>query len=120
MLRFGWLWFEANERVEAGQASLDDFEGGVLPGEAPPDEIKEMLTLARNRINLVYNSEEYFDASTGYHQWMADNLFTISTVGMSPMVFISRPNVGNTPDLPHPWFEEALNLNYFAAQFFYK
>ena len=115
-----WLWFDANERVEAGLAKLEDFEGGVLPGEEPPDEIKEMLTLARNRVNLVYNSEEYFDASTRFHQWMADNLFTIGTVGMSPMVFISRPDVGNTPDLPHPWFEETLNLNYFAAQFFYK
>ena len=115
-----WLWFEANERVEAGLASLDDFEGGVLPGEEPPDEIKEMLTLARKRINLVYNSEEYFDASTRFHQWMADNLYTIGTVGMSPMVFIARPNIGNTPDVPYPWFEESLNLNHFAAQFFYK
>ena len=64
MLRCGGCGSRPNERVEAGQASLDEFEGGVLPGEAPPDEIMEMLTLARNRINLVYNSEEYFDAST--------------------------------------------------------
>ena len=115
-----WLWLDAQDRVESGVASLDDFEGGVLPGEEPPDEIKEMLTMGRNRINLVYNSDEYFDASTQYLGWLSDNLYTIGTVGMSPMVFIARPNVGNTPDAPHPWFEEALNLNYFAAQFFYK
>ena len=115
-----WLWFDANEQVEAGVRSLEDFEGGVLPGEEPPDDIKEMLELGRGRINMVYNSEEYYDASTRFLQWISDNLFTIGTVGMSPMVFIARPNIGNVPDLPHPWFEEALNLNYFAAQFFYK
>ena len=115
-----WLWLDANDRVESGLATLDDFEGGVLPGEEPPDEIKEMITMGRNRINLVYNSDEYLDASTRYLQWLSDNLFTIGTVGMSPMVFIARPNVGNTPEVPHPWFEETLNLNYFAAQFFYK
>ena len=115
-----WLWLDANDRIESGLATLDDFEGGVLPGEEPPDEIKEMVTMGRNRINLVYNSEEYLDASSQYLQWLSDNLFTIGTVGMSPMVFIARPNVGNTPEVPHPWFEETLNLNYFAAQFFYK
>ena len=115
-----WRWYAANEQVEAGLQTLDDFEGGVLPGEEPSEEIKEMLDLARGRLNMVYNSEEYFDASTRFHQWMADNLFAIGTIGMSPMVFISRPNVGNIPTEPHPWFEETLNLNYFAAQFFYK
>ena len=106
--------------MASGLASLDDFEGGVLPGEEPPDEVKEMIAMGRNRINLVYNSDEYFDASTEYLSWLSDNLFTIGTVGMSPMVFIARPNIGNTPEVPHPWFEETLNLNYFAAQFFYK
>ena len=115
-----WLWWDAYEDVQEGRATLDSYEGGMLPGEEPPDEIKELLQLGRNRIDIPYNSDEYFAASTEFYSTMAEKLYSIGTVGMSPVVFISRPNVGNIPDVPAPWFEEALNLNYYAAQFFYR
>ena len=79
-----------------------------------------MLELGRGRSNLVYNSDEYIDASTRFHTWMADNLFVIGTVGMSPMMFIYRPNIGNIPEIPGLWIEDSSNLYYYAPQFFYK
>lgn len=113
-------WWEANNAVEAGTASLSDYEGGVLPGEEPPDYIKDYYALGDQKPSILFGSPEFRAHMRTMYEVTADEVFSIGTVGMSPILFLSRPNIGNIPDQTAPWFEESLNFNYYAAQWFYR
>jgi peptide/nickel transport system substrate-binding protein len=116
-----WItWYDARREVEAGNADLSDFEGGELPGEEPPQEIIELLDLALvEQDATVYGTEEYEEISRELFQRIADNTYAIGTVGETPTILIARPNLRNLPQGAAPWFESALNISYYSAQWFY-
>ena len=113
-------WMNAQNAIDAGTATLDDYEGGKLPGEEPPDYIKEYLSWGPKKQTLVYGSPQYREFMSTVFQTMADEVYLIGTVGMTPVLFISRPNIANIPDEMPPWFEESMNFNYYAAQWYFK
>ena len=81
----GWdwgLWLQANDDVTAGRKELADFTDGAVPGEEPPDDIKEWWNILRvERPRAVYGSQEYRDLSVRFFDMLADKLYIIGTVG---------------------------------------
>ncbi len=119
--RHAWEpWLLANADVEAGAKTLDDFEGGVLPGEEPPEDIMALVQLRRELKGTVWGSEEYLRLATEYWQRFSDNLYTIGTVGEAPFIIIARSNIGNIPDRLPPWIAGKGDMNHFANQWFFK
>ncbi len=113
-------WLEANRDVEMGEKTLDDFEEGKLPGEEPPDEIKQLFRWASEHKETVYGSKEYMELAQKILDFHAEKLYLIGTVGMEPTIFIAKNNVGNIPKNYAPDGVYAGNLSYFSRQFFLK
>ncbi len=121
LVRHAWQpWLLANADVEAGVKTLDDFEGGVLPGEEPPEDIMALVRLRGEIKGTVWGSEEYLRLATEYWQRFSDNLYTIGTVGESPFILIANSSIGNIPDRLPPWIAGKLDINHFANQWFFK
>ena len=115
------IWLEASEDIALGQKTLADFEGGKLPGEEPPQEIKEIWQLIYHGFsNLPYQSAEYRAAGERLWDWHAENMFILGTVGLAPTLFIAKNNIGNIPTVYPPYFEVNLNFNKYAPQWFFK
>ena len=119
----GWdwgLWLQANDDVTAGRKELADFTDGALPGEEPPDDIKEWWNILRvERPRAVYGSQEYRDLSVRFFDMLADKLYIIGTVGEAPSLLIARPNLRNLPPQYPQYAEGVTNLNYYNNQFFF-
>ena len=113
------VWLNASESIAAGATTLADYEGGKLPGEEPPDEVKELRELTLRKPRTVYQSEEYMEVSTRiYDIW--NNLYIIGTVGMQPYIYIAKEDLGNIPEeVPYigVWWGNLLNESH---QLFWK
>lgn len=113
-------WLEAKRDIEAGKKTLADFEGGVLPGEEPPDDIKQLNEWAKLREKAELGSEEYFKWFGKLLDWQAENLPIIGTVGMAPILYIAKNNIGNVPTayrIDESWMG---HLSTSAIQLFFK
>jgi peptide/nickel transport system substrate-binding protein len=104
-------WMDAQHDIETGTATLDDFEGGVLPGEEPPDWIKEYDS-------YYHKAKEYPDDSREFGEWMsklldiqAEQLFVIGTVGLVPHLITAKNYIVNVPPKfgPHQVWSGALS-----------
>ena len=115
------IWLEASEDIASGQKTLADFEGGELPGEEPPQEIKDIWQLIYHGFsNLPYQSPEYRAAGQRLWDWHAENMFIIGTIGLAPTLFIAKDNIGNIPTEYPPYFEVNLNFNKYSPQWFFR
>ena len=97
-VRFGPMWhqwLEANQSVQDGRSTLSDFEGGQLPGEEPPQKIKDFYDLQVRKYASEYGSAEYLALSTEIFDWFAEELVLIGTVGMVPTPLVANRNLGN-------------------------
>ncbi len=112
------IYRAARADIEAGRKTLDDFEGGVLPGNEPPPEIDALLDIREELVRTVFGSEEYVFFAKAYYQEVSDNTYAIGTVGQLPLVFISRPNIGNLPTELPPWIEWGGDLNHYSNQWY--
>lgn len=122
---FSWAWNwgaweRAAEQVRTGDRTLEDFEGGKLPGEEPPEEIKELNEWARLRSRTELGSEEYTELSQKIFDFHAENVFMIGIVGMSPHPYIAKKNIGNIPHHGPGIGGWSGDLNYFASLLFFK
>jgi len=120
----GWAyawgqWLDAKEQIKKGVKTLEYF-GGELPGEEPPEEIKEHWDNVIKRYNSEYGSQEYMELSEKVYDFMAKKLYVIGTVGMVPTVFIVKKNMGNVPAEYFPTAEERGSLNYLTKFLFFK
>lgn len=120
---FSWVardwynWFVARDQVESGEVSLSDFEGGVLPGEEPPEWVKEHDEAYRTARGLPPASDEYAQLMTQIFDNQAEHLMLIGVVGQAPDLFIAKTYVNNVPqgyNRRHIWFGE---LGEYAYQF---
>ena len=105
------------------QRATDDgrFRRRKLPGEEPPQEIKDIWQLIYHEFsNVPYQSAEYRAAGERLWDWHAENMFIIGTVGLAPTLFIAKNNIGNIPTEYPPYFEVNLNFNKYAPQWFFK
>ena len=120
---WGWdwgTWLEAEEAVRTGEKVLEDFPGGKLPGEEPPQEIKELEENIARMKNAKLGSKEYVELSQKILDFHAEKVYFIGSVGMVPTIYIAKKNIGNVPRRVPPASEDALSLNHWANQLFFK
>ena len=89
------VWLKANWDVRDGRASLADY-GGSLPGEEPPEDVKEMFEAQIRRFSAEPGSDEFIEAAIEVFDWYSDNLVIIGTIGGVPHPYIANANLGNT------------------------
>lgn len=121
----GWAptwgqWQRAKIEVETGKKTLEDFEGGNLPGEEPPEEIKKLQEWVRQRNQAKLGSRDYTELSQKIFDFHAKKVFMIGTVGMSPTLYIAKKNIGNVPKAYRPGQGAPLTLNWQGVQLFFK
>ena len=122
---FAWaptwgLWLKANADVKAGVKTLEDFEGGKLPGEEPPQEIKTLFEWGEELAQVKVGSKEYTDLYTKIFDFHAENLVMIGAVGMVPHLYIAKKNIGNVRKAFPPAGGWKGDLIYNADQLFIK
>jgi len=114
-------WLYANDDIKAGEKTLEDFEDGKMPGEEPPEEIKQMHEwIVVERPLTAMGSEEYFEISQKIYDWHAENVIIIGTVGMLPHLYIAKNNVGNAPQAYPMAMSWPASLGMIAYQLFFK
>ena len=122
---FGWAplwgtWLAADQRVRTGLATLADFTDGVLPGEEPPEEYKNLFLALEQRLLTVMGSPEYTEISEELLDWHADNVVVVGTVGLAPTLYVANSKLGNIPPAYNGSAEWQACLFYDAQQLFYK
>lgn len=114
----GWYdWLNAERQIASGERSADDFGDG-LPGEEPPQWVKDHEAAFARARSVPPDSAAYAEAMTQIFQNQADQLMLIGVAGQLPDLFISANRVHNTPAVYTPrqiWQGE---MGEFAYQFF--
>jgi len=117
---YDWsVWLNAEYDIRTEKKTLEDF-GGKLPGEEPPQEIKELREWEIQARKYKLGSKEYNELVQKIHDWHAKNLVVIGTVGMAPHPLIVNKNLGNVPKAFAPFMGWLGDLNYYAEQLFFK
>ena len=114
-------WLNANENVMRGTTKLEDYEGGKLPGEEPPEDAKQQYDRVRMQvIRTRLGSEEYMELMEKIYDYQAEKLYHIGTIGMAPKLHIVKKNIANVAEVFGPEAEAGFELLYDAQQFFWK
>ena len=114
-------WWDSNERVSSGRATLADFPDGKLPGEEPPEEIKELFEKQQAWGKTDFGSAEYIELATEIFDFYAENLFGIGTVGEAPVLLLVSEKLGNIPtQFATTQTDWQGGLQYHDLQFFFK
>jgi peptide/nickel transport system substrate-binding protein len=110
-------WMDATHAIAAGTATLDDYEGNVLPGEEPPQWIKDYDS-------YYHKAKEYPEDSREFGEWMsklldiqAEELFVIGTVGLVPSIITAKNYIVNVPPMYGPHHVWSGALSEFCDQF---
>ena len=92
-----WLkaWIEVEEGTRS--LSLSDFEDGILPGVAPPEEYKQLFLWGEERAQTVLGSPEYLEVSRKIFGFHYDNLLMQGVVGGQPHLVVAKSNLANVP-----------------------
>ena len=108
--------------MEIYDAIADD--GGLLGIQTSDDtDFDAIVALKRaiaERRSSGYNTYAYRNTSLKIYDLHATSGFTIGTVGMAPILVVTRSALGNIPDRIPPWASGHLALDYFGAQWFRK
>ncbi len=120
----GWAplwqaWLIADANIKDGSSTLADF-GGELPGEEPPDYVKQLFQWGEDRIQTQLGSPEYHDLSQKIYDWHAEHLVHIGAVGQAPLVYIANKKLGNVPKEFYTGIGGSIDLNITADQLFFK
>ena len=93
-----WVtWLRANRDIETGTKTLADFEGGKLPGEEPPEHVKQQWERTLQKQRVPFGSKEYMAVMTAIYDYQAEHLYHIGTVGLVPVLYIANKDIGNVP-----------------------
>ena len=82
---------------ESKSKTLSDFEGGKLPGEEPPEDLKQLAGWIGRREQVDLGSQEYVELSQKIYDNHAEQVYMIGTVGFAPPLYIVKNGIGNTP-----------------------
>ena len=120
----GWAplwqaWLIADANIKDGSSTLADF-GGELPGEEPPDYVKQLFQWGEDRIQTQLGSPEYHDLSQKIYDWHAEHLVHIGAVGQAPLVYIANKKLGNVPKEFYTGIGGSIDLNITADQLFFQ
>ena len=95
-------WIRATRDLESGAKTLDDFADGKIPGEEPPDVVKELDDAVIAWGSSAYGSPEYIEAFQKVFDLHAEHLFLIGSVGITPTLGIYKNRVANYPTFFKP------------------
>ena len=95
-------WIRATRALESGAKTLDDFADGKIPGEEPPDVVKEMDAAVLAWGSAAYGSAEYVEAFQKVFDMHAEQLFLIGSVGILPTLGVYKNRVANYPTFYKP------------------
>jgi len=113
-------WWDASEDVRRGRKKLEDYEDGKLPGEEPPEEVKQQYQRGQQISQTRFGSKEYMRIAREIYDYQAKNLYVIGTVGMAPQICIVKKNLGNFPEAVWPDMGKVLDIEQESSQFFWK
>ena len=113
-------WLAANAAIKAGTHELADFEGGRMPGDEPPEEVKMLDQWGQQWVKIDYGSPEYVELAQKIFDFQAKNLVIIGVVGMTPVPLIAKRNLGNIPTSFTTGMEGSTGLNVHSDQFFFR
>lgn len=114
-------WWDAYLAVEEGRRKLSDYPGGALPGEEPPEEIKELFGWQTEWGRVEYGSPRYTELAEKIFDFHAEGVYAAGTVGEVPVMVITSNKLGNVPDrYPASNTDWRGNLIYWAAQLYFK
>lgn len=123
-MAWGWAWGQwigADLAIREGTKTLADFEGGRMPGEEPPEEIKQLDTWTREWVeNTQFGSPEYTELAQRLYDYVTEQAFVIGVVGMAPSLFIAKKNIGNVPTSYGPGMDWPGSLTYYADTLFFR
>ncbi len=113
-------WLLASVEIEEGTSSLNDYEGGALPGLEPPDIYKELFQWNEDRSKTVLGSPEYLEVSQQIFDFHFENLLMQGVVGGMPSLVVAKENLMN---VPKGYFGSAIwfgDLNIEADQLYFQ
>ena len=113
-------WVKANEDIRKGTKTLADFADGKLPGEEPPQHVKDLYGWGISKPRTRFLSPEYTELSQKIYDLWSEKLYVIGTIGMVPHPVIAKNNLGNVVKqfpLTAGWSGD---LNNEAQQLFWK
>ncbi len=113
------VWLLADANVKDGSSTLAEY-GGTLPGEEPPEYVKQLFQYGEDRIQTKLGSPEYRELSQKIYDWHAEQLVHIGAVGQAPVVYIADKNLGNVPTEFYTGIGGSIDLNITADQLFFK
>ena len=122
---FAWarqwhLWMVANRDVESGAKTLDDFADGKLPGEEPPEEIKQLNRWIDDWAAGRPGDPDYVEAFTKVFDYHAENVYLIGTVGITPHLYVVKDKLANAPLEYGPSMSWKGDLLVYASKMFIK
>ncbi|MEM7535773.1 MAG: ABC transporter substrate-binding protein [Chloroflexota bacterium] len=113
-------WLIAWIQVEEGTRTLDEFDGGVLPGVEPPQIYKDLFMWNEERSKTVLGSPEYVEISQKIFDFHFENILMQGVVGGMPNLVVAKENLVN---VPQGYFGSAIwfgDLNIEAEQLYFK
>ena len=112
-------WFRADRAIRMGEATLDSY-GGTLPGEEPPDWVKEYVSWFEDSRGYPADSPEHGELIRKHMSYNVDHALIIGTVGMVPRLVVAKNNVGNPPIIWPTNSAWGGTLNFWADQVYIK
>lgn len=113
-------WWQANVDIKTGKRTLEDFEDGKLPGEEPPEHVKQQWQRGLRIVQTEFRSEEYTRIAQEIYDFQAKYLYAIGTVGMAPQIVIVKKTLRNVPETVWPDMGKVLEIQLESSQFFFK
>lgn len=88
-------YLQAELDIEQGNATLADYDGGVLPGWEPTEDARRYFDLQVIKYAAEFRSDEYLEALEEMFDLVAETVPSIGTVGMVPSPYVANKNIGN-------------------------
>ena len=88
-----------------GISTLDDYEGGVMPGEKPSPETMEIWENLLKAGSAEFGSREYMDGYTAAFEIFAEQMYIVGTVGLVPELRVAKNNLGNASE---EWYSSGI------------
>ena len=88
------------------------------PGVATVSTVHEMLNLAIKLRKSYFRDQEYTELSTNLYRLHSEELFAIGTVGLAPVLLVTKPTIHNLPDAMQPSARGPLDLDAFGPLWF--
>ena len=88
-------WLAANDDIDSGKKTLDDFADGKLPGEEPPQEMKDLHRWIGELSTTRFGSAEFRALAQQIWDLHAETCTSSAPFGLQPVPVLAKENLGN-------------------------